>query len=306
MQIVNLQVTPSGVNPIIHVSQFDVGRQFQLKLYDGPTAYSIPSGAVPQIDGIKPDQHGFSYTDAVSVSGNTLTVTTKEQMTIVSGTVECEIRFVKDGLDVGSINFKMLVEKSPINEDTDISETDLPVIIALAKEQEENAEAWAKGTKDGVEVSSDAPQYHNHSKYYSEQSANSATASANSANTSDGFAQESEAWAKGTKNGTPVGSDDDTYHNHSKYWAQVSNDFSGISKSWAVGPSGLGDAGTDTDNSKYWSNVSYGYAQQVATYMNSINAIMALIHLLFDTIYTTTESGDRLITESGDYLILDF
>lgn len=314
MQTVNLQMAPTGVPPVIHVSQFDVGRQFQLVLYDGAAAYSLPSGATAQIDGIKPDKKGFSYSDAVSVSGNTLTITTKLQMTIVLGEVECEIRLKKNDLDLGTLNFRMIVEASPINGNTDISETDLPDIIALATEQMENAEAWAKGTKNGVDVESTEPQYHNNSKYWSDESATSAAAS-------DASAEDSEAWAVGTRDGTAVGSDDDTYHNNSKYYADncadivaeavseattICSDYAAISKAWAVGPSGAGESGTDTNNSKYWSNQSKGYAETVAEYMNTMNAYIALMHLLFGAIYLNTEDGDRLITESGDNLIMDF
>ena len=154
MQSQNLQIAPVGVRPIIHVSQFDVGRQFKFNLYDGETAYTMPGGTTAMLNGIKPDKHGFSYDDAVSVSGNVATITTTEQMTVVEGSVECEIRFVKDGDDIGTLNFTMIVEKSPINGDTDISETEIPAIIELARaemeaaaDSAEDAEAYAVGTR---------------------------------------------------------------------------------------------------------------------------------------------------------------
>lgn len=43
-----------------------------------------------------------------------------------------------------------------------------------ADEAREDSEAWAKGTKNGVDVESSAPQYHNNSKYWSDQAQNSA------------------------------------------------------------------------------------------------------------------------------------
>ena len=181
MQIVNLQIAPTAISPVINVSQFDEGRQFQLKLYDGATAYTLPAGTTARIDGIKPDGHGFSYTDKVSISGNTATITTTEQMTVIAGTVKCEIRFLKGYDNIGTVNFLMVVEESPINGDTDISETEIPAIIEVATANRLESEAWARGTKDGVPIDSSAEQYHNNSKYYSEQSAASATASANSA-----------------------------------------------------------------------------------------------------------------------------
>ena len=181
MQQTNLQYAPNGVNPVIHVSQFDVGRQFQFKLYDGSTPYAMPAGTTARIDGIKPDGHGFSYTDNISVSGNTATITTTEQMTVIAGTVKCELRFLKGYDNIGTVNFLMIVEESPINGDTDTSETEIPAIIEVATANRLESEAWARGTMDGVPVDSSADQYHNNSKYYSEQSAASATASAQSA-----------------------------------------------------------------------------------------------------------------------------
>ena len=56
MQSINLQICPTGIKPVINVSQNDIGRQFQLVLYDGTSAYSLPSGTTARIDGIKPDK----------------------------------------------------------------------------------------------------------------------------------------------------------------------------------------------------------------------------------------------------------
>lgn len=180
MQTVNLQYAPTGVNPVVHVSQYDVGRQFRFKLYDGSTAYSMPSGTTARIDGIKPDNHGFSYTDAVSVSGNIATITTTAQMTVLAGTVKCEIRFINGGNNIGTLNFLMVVEESPINAETDVSETEIPAIIEVATANMLDAEAWARGTKNGIAVGSDEEQYHNNSKYYSELAATSEQNAANS------------------------------------------------------------------------------------------------------------------------------
>lgn len=89
----------------------------------------------------------------------------------------------------------------------------------------QDAEAWAKGTKNGTPVESTDPTYHNNSKYYSEQASDSATnagTSATNAGTSEtnaaASALTSEAWAKGTKNGTAVPSSDPAYENNAEYW----------------------------------------------------------------------------------------
>ena len=221
MQTSNLQFAPGGVKPVVNVSQFDVGRQFSLKLYDGATAYIPPVGTTIRIDGVKPDGHGFSYTENVSLSGSVVTVTTTTQMTIVEGTVNCELRMSLGDDDIGTVNFDMIVERSPINEDTDLSETEVPALVTLARAQMENAEAWAIGTKDGVPVPSTEPQYHNSAKYWAE--------------SVGGLTQDSEAWAVGTKDGTPVTSSDPQYHNNSKWYAEAASDSATAAAASATG-----------------------------------------------------------------------
>lgn len=72
-----------------------------------------------------------------------------------------------------------------------------------------------------------------------------------------------------------------------------------LSKSWAVGPSGSGEAGTDTNNSKYWALQSLSNAQEVEEYL-------ALIRLMLGEIFLMTEDGDYIVTEDGDYIIIDY
>ena len=57
--------------------------------------------------------------------------------------------------------------------------------------------------------------------------------------------------------------------------------------------------GEDTNNSWYWSLQSEAHASEIAAYI-------AIIKTLFDTIYLAAESGDRLLTESGDNILIDF
>ena len=303
MQVENLQYSPRGVAPIINVSQFDVGRTFKLVVYDGSEGIGIAGGFSVRVDGIKPDGHGFSYDDNISVTNNEYTITTKEQMTVVAGDVRCELRLSKDGYDVGTVNFILRVEPSPINENTIISDTDLPDIIALAEAQMLNAEAWAAGTKDGVPVTSDDPQYENNAKFYSEEAS-----------------RNGEAWAVGQRDGEDVPDTDPAYHNNSKYYAQQSaSSAAGAqtsaasaasnaakAKSWAVGPSGSGDSGTDTNNSKYWSDQSKDYAEEIAVDMGTVNNCMALIRKMVSNVSIVTQDDKGIITQDGKQLIISF
>lgn len=76
----------------------------------------------------------------------------------------------------------------------------------------EKSEAYAVGRINGSPVPSSHENYHNNSKYYSDQ----AKASEEAAESSS---LDSEAYAVGTRNGIDVGVDDPAYRNNSEYYA---------------------------------------------------------------------------------------
>lgn len=172
MQSVNLNLIPGSVLPVINLTQFDEGRQFALVIYDGSTAADL-SGATLQISGKKNDETAFSYdqTDTVkgnpviSVSGNTVTIRNTLQMGAASGDALATLTIKKSAADVSTLNFVLRVQEHPLD-GVDISETEIPAIIALAQAQADEAEAWATGEIDGVPVPSDAPQYENSAEYW--------------------------------------------------------------------------------------------------------------------------------------------
>lgn len=77
--------------------------------------------------------------------------------------------------------------------------------LAQALEYSQTSEAYAIGKRNGSDVPSTDPAYHNNSKYFSD--------------IADDSAEDSEAWAVGERDGVPVTSGDDTYQNNSKYYA---------------------------------------------------------------------------------------
>lgn len=171
MQSINLNLIPKGIPDVVNVSQYDVGRQFKVVLYDGANKYTIDPTATVQIGGKKGDNHIFIYdqTDGyISFSGSEITITTSQQMTAYAGDVLCQLRIIKNLNTIASLNFKMLVQARP-DAEGDISDTDIPGLIALAQEEVLDSEAWAKGTKNGVPVTSSDIQYNDHSKYWAEQ-----------------------------------------------------------------------------------------------------------------------------------------
>lgn len=226
MQTIKLNLIPGGVLPVVNVSQYDVGRQFAIQVYEGAASYNLTGKSV-QIRGTKPDGNGFAYdsTDgAISVSGNTVTVTTLQQMTACGGDTTVELRITASGVVLGTLNFILAVEASALSDDTPISDTDIPAIerdfqAALDEAEADalKAEGHAQGTQDGTAVGSSSPYYHNNAKYYKEQADIDATNAGNSATSAEADALKSEGYAIGKQNGTPVSSGSPYYQNNAEY-----------------------------------------------------------------------------------------
>lgn len=171
-QTINLDLIPQGVAPIIHVSQYDKGQTWNFNIHVGDTAFNIPTGSSVTIQGTKKDGTGFQY--ACTFSGNVVTATETEQMTVYAGKYPCEIAISKSGDLIASLNFYIMVEPAALSDDTVISETELPLIEQAVEAAQtvptlvEDAEAWAVGTRGGVPVSSGDEAYENNAKYYAE------------------------------------------------------------------------------------------------------------------------------------------
>lgn len=181
-QTINLDLIPNGVNPVINVSQYDKGQTWLFNILVNGSAFNIPTGSSVTIRGTKRDSTGFVY--ACSFSGSTVTAIVQDQMTVCSGDQKGELRIEKNGDIIATMNFIIRVEPSALADTTQISETDLPLIeqavqlmneapqiIAQMEGLEQDAEAWAKGTKNGAAVPSSAEQYHNNSYWYAMQAA---------------------------------------------------------------------------------------------------------------------------------------
>lgn len=245
-QKIKLNIVPGGVIPTVNVSQNDIGRVLQFELYDGLSVASITAGTTATIEGTKPDNHAFQY--SATVSGNVVTVNTVQQMVIVPGTVECTLTLTYNSQVIGTALFFMEVERSGLDMNADVSDTELPALMDLARENAQRAE--------------------------------------DAADDADASAQEAEDYK------------------------DYANTAAAIAKSWATYSTDPNIYGNNTNCARYWSDQAAAkYNDMIAavgTALNKINSFEALMELLFGAIYLTTESGDGLLTESGDNIIIDY
>lgn len=150
MQTINLNLVPGKVRPVVHTSQYDVGRTFRCDLLDGNTAYTLDGTEDITIEGQKPDGHIFVYM-VENTSSNYLDVLTTEQMTACKGLVECELRIKKNGTDIGTANFLLDVERSSTEGGT-MSESDISVLRQV-EDAVEAAATTASGAAESAAAS---------------------------------------------------------------------------------------------------------------------------------------------------------
>lgn len=222
IQTFDLNLIPDSEPVVIKVNQFDTGTgRLVANLYNGDTLYTPGSGATAKIEGTKADKKGFSY--SASVTGSVVTADLQLQMTAAAGKCRTQFIITESSGQTGTFVFWLDVQRAALGDDVDISETVLPDIIAPAAANAERAEraatraeaaagsidlnadkseAYAVGQKDGVDVPSSDPAYHNNSKYYAQQAESSATSAsgsasraATSASNAAASAQSAQAWS---------------------------------------------------------------------------------------------------------------
>ena len=146
-----LNLIPNGIPPVIHVSQYDVGRTLQFIIYNGSSQYVFTSGESAILLGTKPDGHIFIYD--LTISNNVLSIDTTEQMLAIPGNVNAEIRVQGADKDIGTANFIFAVEESPIYKDIIYSDSEIPAIeqaaanIGQAKDAASQAQAYRNGAQ---------------------------------------------------------------------------------------------------------------------------------------------------------------
>lgn len=142
VQSINLNLIPTGVMPIVHLSQYDRDADGALlfNIFNGPAPFNL-TGCTATINGTKPD--GNVYTYPCTVHSNFLTSAVYDQMTTVQGTHEAEIRISDGDSVVGTLNFQMAIEKAGVSE-IDVSHTDVPTLLENIQASVDEAEYWAE------------------------------------------------------------------------------------------------------------------------------------------------------------------
>ena len=113
MEIIKLNLIPSGATPVVHVKQYDIGRTWRFELYEGAAVYTLDGTEVLECDVKKLD--GNVVTISVTNTSSTyVDIETTVQMTACSGDQIGALRITKGGDDIATINFILACQRSPL------------------------------------------------------------------------------------------------------------------------------------------------------------------------------------------------
>ena len=212
---IELDVSPGGIAPVIHVSQYDTGsRTLQFNLIATAGDLILPTGTKAEIRGTKPDGNGFSY-DAL-INGKTVTADVTEQMTAAAGKAVCEIVLYtgmparedaeasSDFTQLCTAYFILYVERAALDKDTVKSGSEIKQLItvidrtdellAAAETMDDAKESIRQMTENTrSEMNQLAESIEQNAQELADQSAASARAAAQSAQAADRTLQTVEA-----------------------------------------------------------------------------------------------------------------
>lgn len=113
MEQITLDLIPKGSLPVLHASQYDDGRQWQVNLKENGEDYTLTDETI--VLGVRKGD-GCAVTCAVAIeSGKKYVIlTSTEQMCAVAGQNLAELQITKDNTKIGTLNFILQVERDPL------------------------------------------------------------------------------------------------------------------------------------------------------------------------------------------------
>lgn len=111
MEIIKLNLIPTGITPSCHCSQYDNGRTIRVDLFNGFTPYVLQDGDTVTLNVRKPD-NTIVVTSLTATQGNTyVNIETTEQMCACVGYNLCDLTIENGSKKIGTLNFIMQVER---------------------------------------------------------------------------------------------------------------------------------------------------------------------------------------------------
>lgn len=130
----DLQVTPGAMPPIVHVSEYDVGRTYTVTINgENGNAFNIPTGTTATIEGTLNGSVGF--TQSATISNNQVSFALSESMTAYSGKAWCKIKLTLNDETIQTCAFILAVDRAGVEAETVIGAPNFQEQINIGVEQ---------------------------------------------------------------------------------------------------------------------------------------------------------------------------
>ena len=295
-QSIIINLIPSGISPRIKVSQYDTGAEaIEVTLLNGTEAYEIPADATVLLTGRTSGGQVFTK-KATTASGSVATFGVIDAMTASAGTAKAEVEILDGQTVLGSANFDIYVEPSPVRKDN-TAESDWSDLQAMANavvaagKKIDDAEQVVADATDAANKANEAITAIGDNVERSETAATSAEAAQTAAEAAQGKAESAQTAAETAEQSASASATTATTKaTEAGTNASAAAESADAAKAWAVGPSDELTAGTDTDNAKY-------YAAQAKASADKAESVSAV------SIATTSTVG--IVKPDGDSITVD-
>ena len=152
-----LNMSPGGIPPVIHVSQYDSDFTIVFTLFSTVGDFTIESGTTAMVRGTKSSGTGYSADATINISAKTVTVTGNQQKTAAAGQNVLEITLLKGNKEISSKNFILLCERAALDADTITDESVLKELNAII-ESADTATQAAEEAEDAADRAEAAAQ----------------------------------------------------------------------------------------------------------------------------------------------------
>ena len=172
----SIDMVPGGVPLTMHVTQYDAGMtEFVFVPFASSGAIDLSVVTTARIEATKPDR--LAVVNNCTYANGEATYLLQEQLTAKEGAVWSKLVLLDANSNViASKAIVWEVDRPGVTDDATVSESDIPLLreaieaSAESVSSSEESEAWAVGKRNGVDVGTDDPAYHNNAKYYAGQS----------------------------------------------------------------------------------------------------------------------------------------
>lgn len=112
-----VNVTPGAMPPVVHVSEYDVGRTYTVTINgENGSAFNIPTGTTATIEGTLDGSVGF--TQSATISNNQVSFALSESMTAYSGKAWCKIKLTLNNQPIQTCAFVLAVDRAGVEAET--------------------------------------------------------------------------------------------------------------------------------------------------------------------------------------------